>query len=242
MLPQRHQLQPKPLKKDTTMGQYYIPTIFRKDANIAAVLGNEPTGPFRKETPEEQINRRERPVAALLSHDFKYRYKRDNSKIFTVGVGMKLMEHSYVGNAFVRGVEYLLEHEYAGCPIVWVGDYADETFKDDEGGDTTAYDLGDKITKQTWSKLPARRVYNRYRKYLVNEDTNEYVIIPHISEKEYRIHPLPLLTADGNGRGGGDYHLNNPWVGKWRGHHLRVTNNIPSRAYERIEPEFALDD
>jgi hypothetical protein len=31
----------------------------------------------------------------------------------------------------------------------------------------------------------------------------------------WRIHPLPLLTCEGNGRGGGDYRGESDLVGRW---------------------------
>jgi hypothetical protein len=65
----------------------------------------------------------------LYSHDF------DN--------GLKLMEHSYIGNNFVGAVERLLSPEgpWHRCRLVWAGDYADEgeflpegaTMNDDDG-------------------------------------------------------------------------------------------------------------
>lgn len=44
-----------------------------------------------------------------------------------------------------------------------------------------------------------------YYKYLINFTKKEYVVMPKYSKREWRIHPLSLLCADGNGRGGGDY-------------------------------------
>ena len=42
--------------------------------------------------------------------------------------GMKLMEHSYRGNRYVKAFESLIDDKkgkYAGYPVVWAGDYAD---------------------------------------------------------------------------------------------------------------------
>lgn len=46
-------------------------------------------------------------------------------------------------------------------------------------------------------------------------------------EPEYLIfHPIPLLTAIGNGKGGGDYRGNHlEWIGKWALHPLLITIN-----------------
>ena len=40
--------------------------------------------------------------------------------------GAKLMEHSYIGNSYVRSVEHLLSDKFKGYPFVWCGDYADK--------------------------------------------------------------------------------------------------------------------
>ena len=40
--------------------------------------------------------------------------------------GAKLMEHSYIGNHYVRAFEKLLGTTYKNKPFVWVGDYADK--------------------------------------------------------------------------------------------------------------------
>lgn len=51
------------------------------------------------------------------------------------------------------------------------------------------------------------------------------------------VHPLPLLTCLGNGKGGGDYHgLNMEWVGAWAMHAIGVTHDDPqSLSRLRIE-------
>ena len=56
----------------------------------------------------------------------------------------------------------------------------------------------------------------RYNKYLINYDKAQYVKLPKCKKGVWQIHPLPLLCADGNGRGGGDYNgINENMVGIW---------------------------
>ena len=47
---------------------------------------------------------------------------------------------------------------------------------------------------------------------------------------EYYIHPLPLLTSEGNGRGGGDYHTSDEYlenmVGSWARDVIEVTDDV----------------
>ena len=53
-------------------------------------------------------------------------------------------------------------------------------------------------------------------------------------EWPYAIHPLPLLTCDGNGRGGGDFHKEDPLVGSWARNRVTVSNTKP-KGYTEIE-------
>ena len=54
-------------------------------------------------------------------------------------------------------------------------------------------------------------------KYIVNHDKKQFVDktkVPSDAEG-WRIHPLPFLTCEGNGRGGGDYRGKSKLVGIW---------------------------
>ena len=65
-------------------------------------------------------------------------------------------------------------------------------------------------------------------KYIVNLHTKEYIEIPEPNYEDWIVHPLPLLLADGNGRGGGDYRGEDiNMVGKWAYHPIGATNEIP---------------
>ena len=85
--------------------------------------------------------------------------------------------------------------------------------------------------------------------YLVNLDTNEFVDfrkVPVSSEGDWtdkkgkthhytmKIHPLPLLTCEGNGRGGGDYHKQNPLVGKWARNRVVILSTKPKNGKEIV--------
>jgi hypothetical protein len=150
----------------------------------------------------------------VYSHDYK--------------MGMKLMEHSWVPNEFVRAVESLIAEggRWFGDRIVWAGDYADK--EKDENGEVTnqnLYDICQTTIKPDIPKKPFR--------YLVNLDTKEYVDKVRIPDKDgWRIHPLPLLTCEGNGRGGGDYHRENPLVGKWARNRIIAQHTKPKGCKE----------
>lgn len=179
---------------------------------------------------------------SLYSHDY--------------GNGLKLMEHSWIGNNFVGVVERLIAKGGAwfGTRIVWAGDYADPEV--DENGnpvkelyegkeyDVTLYSLyGDDKHKirPTFEKLKGRKL-----RFLKNLDTNEFVDLNKVpvtdvwtdpktgKEHPFSIHPLPLLTCEGNGRGGGDYHKESPLVGKWARNRVVMQRNKPKSAKEIV--------
>jgi len=119
----------------------------------------------------------------------------------------KLMEHSFYNNPMVNAIcEKLYKRP---SRIAWVGDYANE-----EGDNLTLY-------KKAWHteryETLEKSFFNLNNMFLVNHtkkliiDCWEYLKLNFRQKTEdwcdgYVIHPLPLLTALGNGRGGGDYH------------------------------------
>lgn len=152
--------------------------------------------------------------------------------------GAKLMEHSYIGNNFVEAVEFLLidtgedKSRWSGKRIVWAGDYADAEPNEGEN----LYSLvGDKGLQMLIEAIPSDY------KYLVNIDKKEYVdkteCPNYYNESEFCINPLPLLTADGNGRGGGDYHNEHEYVGVWAKNRISLMKEVPE-GYVKIKPDF----
>jgi len=137
--------------------------------------------------------------AWVYSHDF--------------GSGLKLMEHSYIKNTFVGAIEkQLTPHgSWYKSRIVWAGDYADNI----EGMQENTYGFCDDDTKF----IPPAGVLDTSYKYLINHSKKEFVNKTKIkSIKDWRgakIHPLPLLTCEGNGRGGGDFRGESDLVGSW---------------------------
>lgn len=126
----------------------------------------------------------------------------------------KLMEHSWYLNDMVNSVSEKLYK--TPSHIAWVGDYASG-----EAGDNES------LYKQAW-KRKAYEMLNKTEftlnnKYLINHtkklilDCWEYLCkCIKANEEGWVPHPLPLLTALGNGRGGGDYRgMNNDKVGSW---------------------------
>ena len=72
-------------------------------------------------------------------------------------------------------------------------------------------------------------------KYILNLDKKQYVKIPKYNENEWTIHPLPILCADGNGRGGGDYNGSDiDKVGVWAYDRIGISNEIPNEFTELV--------
>ena len=95
--------------------------------------------------------------------------KQKNNKIkacldnWAYNNGAKLMEHSYVGNSYVRAYEYLLAERYHGYPFVWVGDYADE--HNGENIYDLAYNYREQQSDRMAKKQGFRKEYGYYYKY-----------------------------------------------------------------------------
>ena len=145
----------------------------------------------------------------------------------------KLMEHSYITNDFVEIVEYLLSpkgkwHKHS---FVWAGDYADE----EENSEKNLYMIAKEIQLKDYPEGSSGR-------YIVNHTKKEFVdkdIVPE-DEEGWKVHPLPLLTCEGNGRGGGDYRLWNENTGYWARDRISVEKEAP-KGYEELIPNFEMD-
>jgi hypothetical protein len=194
----------------------------------------------------------------VYSHDF--------------GNGLKLMEHSWVGNQFVGIVEALIAEGGAwhGDRIVWSGDYADpekgktkrvpdwhqsdaQREADRAAGKkikmiTRKLNLFDLIDEDVKKEMKIKPCGGKSYRYVINTDTKEFVDTKKIplsdvytdnkgKEWPFQIHPLPILTCEGNGRGGGDLHKESPLVGIWARARVTVSNLLPKahEGYKEIE-------
>jgi len=52
--------------------------------------------------------------------------------------------------------------------------------------------------------------------------------------KVHNFHPLPLLTVEGNGRGGGDLYDAPPFVGSWARDVISVEEALPEEELEEL--------
>ena len=155
--------------------------------------------------------------------------------------GAKLMEHSYLGNNFVEAFQNLIYKNPQ--VVVWAGDYADEC----KGRKSNLYDrCKDKLetVKESWSKLrymDVRYVVNHTKKLYVDTYQIKHITASWAAADCLTIHPLPLLTCEGNGRGGGDYRGedHDGIVGSWARHLISVEPKEPI-GYKEIA--FNLDE
>lgn len=141
--------------------------------------------------------------------------------------GLKLMEHSWVGNDFVNAILGMID----GNPMrmAWIGDYSDGVVSDDTNfGDgfvvgrdsfmryffyATGHNDGPKKLENDVPRFLFDM--NHTDCYAVNLTKQVYIDLEkYVSKNEettsdgfgvYCINPIPLLTSIGNGQGMGDY-------------------------------------
>lgn len=169
--------------------------------------------------------------------------------------GLKLIEHSYVGNNFVN--EVWMQLIDTPSRVYWFGDY---TRKGDAG--LSAYYVKkykrifvnkntDFYTVPFGSPNAPEDIQVLYP-ILVNHTKKEYVDIRSLRPVEklfdYTPCPLPLLTATSNGRGSGDYDESQPGyedIGIWSGDLLEVRKSalgLTDYAYRVIKFKSGLEE
>jgi hypothetical protein len=148
--------------------------------------------------------------------------------------GLKLMEHSWLTNNFVRAFESLIFKNPQR--VVWGGDYADPC----SGRKTNTYsrcnDKNNVKPTTTLTDKDCRFVINHSKKLFVDTTKVPQITAKWAQGEDYRIHPLPLLTSNGNLRGGGDFRGEDPnnLVGSWARHLVSVDDTAPV-GYKEIE-------
>ena len=142
--------------------------------------------------------------------------------------GLKLMEHSYLGNNFVSTFEFGLSPEgpHYKSRVVWAGDYADKELDQEKN----LYQMCDEYTMIS----PQVKETKMYR-YIINHSKKQYVDKTKAPKQEnFALHPLPLLTCEGNGRGGGDYRGESPLIGSWARDVISVEEVAPEGFEELV--------
>lgn len=158
------------------------------------------------------------------------------------GSGLKLTEHSWVGNNFVALIEnYLFRNPQR---LVWAGDYA-EPEKDSKSN------IYHKCSNVEDRKLTNKKLmkHKKNLRYIINHTKKEFVDLTHLTptkftfngiEECWYIHPMSLLTAEGNGNGGGDYFGEDETkVGAWARDVISTDTSITNfNDYKEIKVKF----
>lgn len=163
-----------------------------------------------------------------------------NCKVFDRSVDgeytfAKLMEHSWWLNPFVNAFSEFIYNEPSR--VAWVGDYATEP-DDFDFPNCSAFYVpsygevwGDNVSAIGVSSTD----FTLDGKFLLNHDTKQFVDLDaykaaSTDKHGWTIHPLPLLTAVGNDRGGGDFHEGNTgfeFVGSWAWQLISIADRPP---------------
>ncbi len=167
----------------------------------------------------------------------------------------KLTEHSWINNTTMSCFSNLILRK--PTKVAWVGDYSDE-YEKDETINNLDYNQIKELHDLAWNDevrekiLPFRPLLVKFL-LLVNWDKKQYVDMFEYIEKStvkegdfegWCLHPLSLLTALGNGFGGGDYHgINEKLVGSWCFDTLSfesydIKENLDKLAFTKLEIEF----
>ncbi len=156
-------------------------------------------------------------------------YNREVNGEYTMA---KLMEHSWWENNFCRALAKTLVDNPA--KVCWCGDYAEEDECSELG-----FNYNDVWGEKDGCSIEGTDFSLSSVKYLVNNDKRCYVDLEEyysmcnrpeeLQGKMYDrcIFPISLLTALGNGRGGGDYREENDDVGSWAFDEIYLTNTLP---------------
>ena len=178
--------------------------------------------------------------------------------------GLKLMEHSYIGNSVMNAVfGKIKDHPLR---IAWIGDYSDEQAGDEyehklmRTAFMRIYDTvyGDGREKHLIQPDPMPFDPTSTGWYLVNHTQRQYITMDayiarnkwkeswknwktgKVEEYDMCINPLSLLTACGNDRGCGDYHAGYPdynKVGTWAFDQIELTQKKPA-AFQEVMYTF----
>ena len=143
------------------------------------------------------------------------------------GFGAKLMEHSYLGGIGVGTFEWELtpEGRHHMSRVAWCGDYADAEPGLGKNLHLICNERNDLMIAPTAATLGEHP-------FLVNHTKRQFVDKNKVPKGlgGFQIHPLPLLTCEGNGRGGGDFHGESVLIGSWARDVISVEKTAPAPA------------
>lgn len=151
----------------------------------------------------------------------------------------KLIEHAWWENEFVSTIANLIYKNPAR--IAWVGDYSENE----------KVALQHNLYELAWSKGVEKQTIKKNELsldnlYLVNHTKKLYLNCNQYrndstDNQDWCLHPIPLLTAVGNGKGGGDYRgINKKYVGTWC-YDLISVEDTPPADYKPVQYKFKIE-
>lgn len=153
---------------------------------------------------------------------------------FDTGNGMKLTESCYIRNSHMNNVLANLRNYFRTTKnfprLVFAGDYA----KKEKGKRKNLYDMCNMKSNEGFH-LPVRKIGDYDVQFIFNIDKHEYVNLYDVETYNgYQFHPLPMLCAEGNGQGGGDYEgTSMNLVGSWARDRLLVVTKKEFSALDK---------
>ena len=159
----------------------------------------------------------------------------------------KLLEHSYWANPFVLAIASKLWRTKG--KLAWVGDYAEDSdFNWNEAfSDAHAENVPREDLTYNGFRLEGKFFINHDKKMII--DLDEYRNL--LKDFDMVISPIPLLTAVGNDKGGGDFHRGSgqgyDLIGTWAWDIVEITDrdiydwkyNIEIKDWEKsLKKEF----
>ena len=150
-------------------------------------------------------------------------------------IGVKLMEHAYYGNKLTDAFsKYLYNNP---TRVWWVGDYAEDHEIEDSPLKTM-----NKYFSWPLHLYDISKFGHFFGFYLVNHSKRVAFKLDTDEVDGSNIYPVALLTAVGNGRGGGDYYGENlNLVGSWAGDVISIEDSVPMGYTVEEHPIFKED-
>lgn len=177
----------------------------------------------------------------ILKKDFRNSFKDEEAEVilspYDYNNGAKLMEHSYIGNYYLKPYEHLLANQFYGYPFVWCGDYANDIRCYIEN--LTEVEFSEKYDEEKKWYIPhyfkgiiTNITINKTKqhRYILNLSKKQYVDMQNLKNGKdgLCVHPLSLLCASGNLRGGGDYFgVEKEKVGVWAYDNIGIGDEVP---------------
>jgi hypothetical protein len=159
--------------------------------------------------------------------------------------GVKLMEHSWIGNDSMQKLYELLMTDWKKDRVVVAGDY----FEAEENKDVGLGDVVGQIYDQEWNEpnisiegTDDEHIAEQQTRFYVSYDKKEYIDLSKLPKQkdDWIVNPLSLMIACGNNRGGGDFYDSGrgyEFVGRWAGSRVGIEELAPE-GFKEIRPNF----